>query len=315
MTPVKIVFGCGGRIWNNDETNAKVLEILKEEGVKDLDSARAYGPSEEKLGYREAAKEFIISTKFSGVWDGKSANREEIQKSIETSLGLIKTSQVDIYYLHAPDRTTPYEETLSAIDELHKQGKFKRFGLSNFLPEEVENMVRVAKEKGFIAPTVYQGSYSPVSRLPEESLFPILRKHGIAFYAYSPLAGGVLTKSRAEVEEKTAARFDGSTLMGKVYTALYHKKSYFEALTAWDAISVESGIPKAELAYRWVAHHSHLKGENGDALIIGASKLEQIRETIQGIRRGPLPDKVANQIEEIWEMVKHEAGLDNFNYE
>lgn len=174
-------------------------------------------------------------------------------------------------------------------------------------------MVRVAKEKGFIAPTVYQGNYSPVARKQEELLFPVLRKHGIAFYAYSPLAGGFLTKTRVQVEEATATRFNTSTWVGKVYSTLYNKQSFLNALSKWEAISVESDIPKAELAYRWMAHHSQLKGDNGDALIFGATKLEQIRETIQGIKRGPLPDKVAKQVEEIWELVKHEAGLDTYN--
>ncbi len=220
--------------------------------------------------------------------------------------------QVDIYYLHAPDRTTPYEETLSIIDELHKQGKFKRFGLSNFLPDEVENMVRVAKEKGFITPTVYQGNYSPVARKQEELLFPVLRKHGIAFYAYSPLAGGFLTKTPAQLEEATE-RFDTSTWVGKRYTTLYHKQSFLDALPKWEAISVENDIPKAELAYRWMAHHSQLKGESGDALVFGATKLEQIHGTVRGIQKGPLPEKVVQQVEHIWQLIKHEAGLDIYN--
>jgi aflatoxin B1 aldehyde reductase len=94
MSPAKIVFGCAGPLWFSDESNAKVLELLKEEGVKELDSARGYGKSEEKLGYREAAKEFTISTKFSATWVDKPANREEIQQSIATSLRFLKTNQV-----------------------------------------------------------------------------------------------------------------------------------------------------------------------------------------------------------------------------
>lgn len=221
--------------------------------------------------------------------------------------------QVDTYYLHAPGRTTPHEETLAAIDELYKQGRFRRFGLSNFLPSEVESMVRVAKENGFVRPTVYQGNYSPVARMTETLLFPILRKHGIAFYAYSPLAGGFLTKTRAQVEEGSTARFDRSTDLGKMYSALYHKESYLEALSRWDAISQDSGIPKAELAYRWMAHHSRLIGKQGDGLVFGATSLAQVRETICGIERGPLPEDVVRRIEGVWEMVKHEAGLDTYN--
>ena len=222
-------------------------------------------------------------------------------------------AQVDIYYLHAPDRQTPFEETLKAINELHKQGRFRRFGVSNFLPEEVEEVVRIAKAKGYVVPSVYQGNYSPIARKQDTLLFPVLRKHNIAFYAYSPLAGGFLTKTREQVESSITARWDHKTPVGKIYTTLYSKPAYFEALTKWNAISDESGIPKAELAYRWVAHNSPLKKENGDAIIIGASSPEQVRQTIQGIKRGPLPDKVVKQIDEVWDLIKDDAGLDNFN--
>ncbi|KAH6662073.1 NADP-dependent oxidoreductase domain-containing protein [Halenospora varia] len=309
MSGIKVVFGASGPLWSNDDSGLKVLEILKEEGIKDLDSARGYGDIEEKLGQRGAAKDFIISTKFSGAWFNISATQEEIAKSAATSFELLKTDQVDIFYIHAPDRTTPFEETLTGINELYKQGRFRRFGLSNFSPEEVKEVIRIAKEKGYVVPTIYQGFYSPVSRKQHALLFPVLRKYNIAFYAYSPLAGGFLTKPRAQLESAPSGRFDGNM----PYATLFSKPSYFEALSKWEVIGNESGIPKAELAYRWVAHNSPLKRENGDAIIFGASSLEQVRQTVQGIKRGPLSDKVAKQIDEVWELVKDDAGLDTFN--
>ena len=173
-------------------------------------------------------------------------------------------------------------------------------------------MVRVAKEKGFVLPTVYQGNYSPVARKPEDVLFPILRQNNIAFYAYSPLAGGFLAKTRAQIEEQTH-RFDPNTAVGRIYGTLYNKPSYLDALSKWELISDKSGISKAELAYRWVAHNSPLKLAHGDALIFSGSSLEQTRQTIKGIKRGPLPHEVAQQIDELWDLIKDEAGLDNFN--
>jgi len=94
VSPVKIVYGCSGSVWFNDETNGLVLELLKQVGVREVDSARGYGASEEKLGLRRAAQSFIISTKFSGQWGNRPANRENIQRSMAKSLALLQTQQV-----------------------------------------------------------------------------------------------------------------------------------------------------------------------------------------------------------------------------
>ncbi|KAH8894153.1 putative aldehyde reductase [Thozetella sp. PMI_491] len=310
---IKIVFGAVGRAWNDDAKAAQMLDIFREEGVKDFDSARAYPNSEESLGARGIPNEFIVSTKFSGLWLNVPATRENILQSAETSFGLLKTDQVDVYYLHGPDRKTPLEETLGAIDELYKQGRFRRFGLSNFLPKEVEEVIRVAKEKGFVAPTVYQGSYSAVARKPEEELLPLLRKHGFAFYAYSPIAGGFLTKTREQIEAGEGLRWGRNSALSHGYLGRYGKPSFLDALSTWEAISVEEGIPKAELAFRWIAHNSALKKEHGDALVFGASSPEQVRDTVRAVKKGPISQKAAKQIDELWDLIKADATLDNFN--
>lgn len=217
-----------------------------------------------------------------------------------------------VYYLHAPERTTPLEQTLDGINELFKQGRFQHFGLSNFLASEVEEVIRVSKANGFVQPTVYQGNYSAVARKQELELLPVLRKHGIAFNAYSPLAGGFLTKTGKDFEGPVG-RFHSSNPIGELYMTLYKKPKFLAALEDWDNISTASGIPKAELAYRWVAYNSFLKPEHGDGIIIGARTLAQLRETLTGLQRGPLPDTIVKQIDLVWEKIKDEAGLDNFN--
>lgn len=70
-----------------------------------------------------------------------------------------------MYYIHAPDANTPLEETLRAIDEVHKSGFFKRFGLSNYHPSDVEQVYNICKSKGYVLPTVYQGNYRYVQVL------------------------------------------------------------------------------------------------------------------------------------------------------
>ncbi|KAF7557607.1 hypothetical protein G7Z17_g540 [Cylindrodendrum hubeiense] len=312
MSDIKIIFGALGEAWKSDETGPKVLDILTKEGIKNIDTARIYEGSEELLGKRGAAQRFTIDTKHPGGWRSEPATKANVLEIAEKSLGLIQTKQVDIYYLHSPDRKARLEDTLEGINELYKQGKIKRFGLSNFLTNEVEDVIRVATEKGYVLPTVYQGNYSAVARKVEDTLFPLLRKHNIAFYAYSPIAGGFLAKTRAQVLEG-AARFDPESPVGKIYSTLYNKPTFLDALDKWGAISSENAIPKAELAYRWIAYHSALSKDYGDGIIVGARTPDQLTETIVGLRNGPLPEKAVEEIQGVWDIIKDDAGLDNFN--
>jgi aflatoxin B1 aldehyde reductase len=151
-----------------------------------------------------------------------------------------------------------------------------------------------------------------VGRLPETVLLPTLRKLGIAYYAYSPIAGGFLAKTRQQVEDGDG-RFDPSTPSGQLYISLYRKPSYLDALDTWGKIAEDSRISKAELAYRWVTYHSELNAEKGDSIIFGARNQDQVTETIGFIRAGPLPNDIVDRVNAIWDGIKHEAPLDNFN--
>jgi len=170
-----------------DEVNA-FLEAFYERGYREIDTARSYSPhapgtSEPRLGAVEAGKRFSIDTKvFSRIPGSHSA--KSIKQSISDSLAALKVTQVDIEYLHQPDRATPFEETCEVMNQAYREGKFKRFGLSNYTAEEVERICAICEERGFVKPTVYQGQYNPVVRGAERDLFPVLRRHGIAFYAW-----------------------------------------------------------------------------------------------------------------------------------
>ena len=173
-------------------------------------------------------------------------------------------------------------------------------------------MYDLCKTNGYPLPTVYQGNYSAVARVPEKDLFPTLRKLDFAFYAYSPLAGGLLTKTAQEVKDG-AGRFGEA--LGGMYRSLYHKPKYMEALGEWEKAAQEEGIGRAELGFRWVAWHSQIDttGKYGDGLVIGASRPEQLDTTIEYVRKGPLSDAAVKRIDHIWELVKDEAPVDNFN--
>ncbi|KAK8096196.1 hypothetical protein PG999_014218 [Apiospora kogelbergensis] len=307
---VKIVFGTGSDSHVFDDVPGW-LDILDELSIKNIDTAEAYDTWEEQLGLAGAASRgFILDTKILSGMNPSPATKDLVIKSGKESLRKLKTESVDVYYIHSPDRRVSWRETLSGLDELYKQGAFKRLGLSNFLGREVDEIVQVAKDNGFVVPSVYQGNYSAIARRTEEELFPVLRKHNMAFYAYSPLAGSFLAKSEGSLFAPNS-RFAQTDFTGALYKGMYNKPSYISALTVWGKISESEGISRAELAYRWIVYHSKLQAELGDAVIVGARKQQQLRDAMAAIKKGPLSDGAVEGIEAIWATVKDDAALDN----
>lgn len=88
---------------------------------------------------------------------------ENLRRLFELSLKELGTEQVDIFYLHAPDRSVPFAETLGEVDKLHKEGKFVELGLSNYTAFEVAEIVNICNERGWVRPTIYQGMYNAIS--------------------------------------------------------------------------------------------------------------------------------------------------------
>ncbi|KAI8802049.1 NADP-dependent oxidoreductase domain-containing protein [Cladochytrium replicatum] len=309
MSTVKLVFGAAGDLWcNADVAQAQeVMNVLELLGIRAMDTARLYGSSEEQVGKYHAGARFAISTKHPGGVIPQGSTSESIREVGKQSFDLLQVDQVDVFYLHTPDPKVPVAETLEAINEMYKEGRFKRFGLSNFTAEQVDEVVRVAKEKGFVFPSVYQGNYSAVWRKQDTLIFPTVRKYGMAFYAYSPMGGGFLSKSRGQILEGAGRFGDGGSQLNDIYRNMYVRPWYLDFADKWNAVSNDSGIPRSELAMRWIVYHSALKGEFGDAVIVGAASTEQLRSTVVGVNRGPLPDEVVKRIADAWESIKDSA--------
>jgi aflatoxin B1 aldehyde reductase len=318
MVGIKAVYGTAGAgFWVDDNRPLVrgIFELLKKYGVTTIDSAEMYGASETILGDTDAGSSFTIDTKTLGGFNaGVGLLPETLEKSAHGSIERLKMKQVDIWYIHAPDDTIPPSTWVPTVDKLYKEGLFKQFGLSNFSPKQVQEVYDAAKEGGYVLPTAFEGNYSPIARLQEDELFPLLRELKIAFYAYSPLAGGFLTKTKEDLlSDKNSGRFSKAAgALGDMYRQLYFRPAYLDALEEWAEAADYEGCAKAELAYRWVANHSPLKPEQGDAVIFAGSNLKQVEETLEGLARGPLKAKTVEMIEDVWSKVKHEAPLDNY---
>ncbi|KAF4953302.1 hypothetical protein FGADI_6068 [Fusarium gaditjirri] len=268
------------------------LNAFTKRGYTQLDTARIYSPhapgtSEPKIGAVPEKKNFIIDTKVNSFHDG-AHSKENILKDINDSLSALGIQQINIEYLHQPDRTTDLKEACEAMDQAHKEGKIKYWGISKHTAQEVETIVKICQEHDLVKPSVYQGEYNPIARSAEKELFPILRRHGIAFYAFSPAGAGFFAGNHKNL------------FLGGLYSDRYLKPSITEATETALAAAARHGISGHGAALRWTAHHGALSREFGDAIVIGASSVEQLNSNIDAIEDGPLPADVADALGAIY---------------
>jgi aflatoxin B1 aldehyde reductase len=148
----------GARVTDHAEYG-KILDYFQSKGYNEVDTARAYIGGKQEAFTRDAKwqdRGLTLATKHYPFAPGQHSP-EKLRAACETSLRELGTDCVDIYYLHAADRSVPFEETLKTVNELHKEGKFVRLGLSNFTAFEVAEVVMICKANGYVRPTIYQG--------------------------------------------------------------------------------------------------------------------------------------------------------------
>ncbi len=283
------------------------IRAFLDAGYRELDTAYVYndGSCEKLLGevLPELDRPFRIATKvnprISGRLDGEAA-----YKQVGESLQRLRLDHVDTVFLHFPDPATPVESVLEAMADLHDRGSFTELGLSNFPAWMVADVWHVCDRHGWVMPTVYEGIYNPLTRGAETELSACLDSFGMRFSAYNPLCGGLLTGKYGAFEETPS---DGRFTHRPNYRGRYWKQSFFDALTLIRAAADRHGLTTVEATYRWLAFHSMLRGERGDAILIGASKLSHLRQNMDALQAGPLPADVVEAFEQAWQTAKGDA--------
>lgn len=199
-----------------------------------------------------------------------------------------------------------YEDTLREVNNLYSKGYFVQLGISNYPAWEVAQICEICIRNGWKKPDVYQGAYNALQRNVEVELLPCLRKYGIAFYAYNPLAGGFLTDryEREESSKSQNGRFDPKSNQGTAYRARYWNDPMFDALDSIRPLAKKLGMTTAEAALRWLNHHSTMKKEFGDTIVVGASSAKQLEGNLLSLEQGPLPDELVAAFEEGWKLTK-----------
>mgnify|MGYP001558474516 FL=1 len=284
-----------------------MLAMFLDRGYKEIDTAYKYndGASEEMLGRLftpERRGKVYPATKASPLGGG-GLGPENIVKQVNTSLRRLKTDYIDLLYLHAPDPKTRIEVTLEACEKLSKDGKFRELGLSNYASWQVADIWHICKRNGWMIPSVYQGRYNAITRDVESELFPAVRNFGIRFYAYNPLAGGLLTGRYSQIGNVPR---EGRFALKSAYLERFWKKSYFDAIEVVQNASEQAGLSMIQIALRWLLRYSFLKGPIGDGVILAASNLKQWECNLNSLS-GELPMKVVEALDRAWGITRQDC--------
>ena len=146
--------------------------------------------------------------------------------------------------------------------------------------------------------------YNALCRNVEPELFPAIRSLGMRFYAFNPLAGGMLTGKHQHFED---APEPGRFARLESYRKRYWKQSYFDAVDEIRKACDMEGIPMVEAAYRWLCNHSCLDATNGDGILLGASKITQLEQNMAAAQKGELPQRILDAMDAAWEIAKPDS--------
>lgn len=290
------------------EASRNMVNSFLQTGNLELDTAYVYngGTTEEYLGSILPELEpssYYLATKVHPRITGK-LDRETILMEFNESLRRMNRESVDLLYFHFPDGKTPIEEALETIAELKEQGKIKELGLSNYPAWQVVDIWNKCDKYGCPKPTVYQGMYNALCRNVDAELFPAIRHLGMRFYAFNPLAGGLLTGKHMQDEKLEG---DGRFARLKSYRDRYWKTSYFDAVNEIKVACEKEGIPMVEAAYRWLINHSQMRASEGDGILLGASKIQQMEQNMASVDKGELPESILAAMDEAWEVAKPDS--------
>jgi aryl-alcohol dehydrogenase-like predicted oxidoreductase len=276
--------GCnnfGGRI--DLAATRKVVHKALDLGITFFDEADTYGDprgsSEACLGeiLGDRRKDIVLATKFARPMDASSrfqgASRHYIVTEVEASLRRLKTDWIDLYQLHQPDRLTPIEETLRALNDLVRHGKVRYIGCSTLPPWQVVEAQWTAKHHGLHHFVSCQEEYSLLARWLDREMMPMLQAYGLGLIPFAPLANGLLTgKYKRDMPLPEGARL---TYMQRA-AGRYLTDNNWAIVERLEGFAAERGHSLLELAVSWLARRPQVA-----SVIAGATKPEQVEQNVR----------------------------------
>jgi voltage-dependent potassium channel beta subunit len=289
-----------------DDTAEKCMKLAYDNGVNFFDNAEAYasGKSEivmgnilKKMGWDRST--FVVSSKV--YWGGKLPNqiglsRKHVTEACHAALKRLQVDYLDLYYCHRPDKNTPIEETVRTMNDLIQQGKILYWGTSEWSAQEIMEAYSVARQFGLTPPTMEQPQYNLFHRERVEVEYnKLYREIGLGTTIWSPLASGLLSGKYMNLTpndtriERPGMEWLKELIVGE-QNAWKHEK-----VKRLKVVADELGTNLSRMSIAWV-----LKNPNISTAILGASKVEQLEDTLQSLEVLPkLTIEVMERIEGI----------------
>lgn len=280
------------RFGNSDqnEVDGMVARAI-DGGINLIDTADAYGDSEEMLGraLRGRRDEVVLASKFSRPVDDdvnhRGGSRRWIMTAVERSLRRLQTDHLDLYQLHRPDPATDIEETLSALTDLVRSGKVRAIGSSDMPASEIVEAQWAAERLGLQRFRTEQPHYSLLDRTVEREVLPVAQRYGMGTVIWSPLASGMLTGRVRRGQETDLRRT-------RMFAALRDERR-IDAVEELIAVADEAGMSLTHMALGFVIAHPGVT-----AALIGPRTPEQLGDLLAAAET-VLSDEVLDRIDEI----------------
>jgi voltage-dependent potassium channel beta subunit len=288
-----------------DNIAEKLMDLAYDHGVNFFDNAEIYakGESERVMGAILKKKKwdrtsYIVSSKVFFGDGGKLPNqtglsRKHIFEACTAALKRLQLEYLDLYFCHRPDKKTPMTEIVWAMNHLIQQGKILYWGTSEWSAQEIMEAHMVARDFRLIGPTMEQPQYNMFHREKVEVEYnQIYKTVGLGTTIWSPLASGVLT-------DKYMNTFPKGTRLGMEGLDWLKERSLtperLEKVRSLNEIAKDMNTSLAKLAIAWCA-----KNPNVSTVILGASKLVHLKETLGALELIPMiTQEVENKIEKV----------------
>ncbi|KPC53880.1 aldo/keto reductase [Amantichitinum ursilacus] len=277
-----------------------LLDVYLDSGGNFIDTADMYtnGTSEQWLGQMIAdahvRDRVVLASKYSynaepGNPNAGGNHRKNLLRALEGSLKRLGTDYIDLYYLHTWDRLTPVDEVMRAMDDAVRAGKIRYVGLSDTPAWYAARAQTLAQWRGFEPVAAMQLEYSLIERNAEHEFADLAVELGMGLVPWSPLASGLLS---GKYKPSSSGQFGA----GRLQDMAANPAPGFDKLTPrnfaivaeLENVAQQLGQPMAQVALNWL---SHRKGVS--SVIVGATKPEQLRQTLQSNQFEIPPELVA----------------------
>ncbi|MFO8037790.1 MAG: aldo/keto reductase [Anaerolineales bacterium] len=267
----------------------ELMSIAYEAGVNFFDNAEAYNSGEAEIIMGEVIKkagwkrsDLVLSTKI--FWGGEGPNdrglsRKHLIEGVDASLERMQLDYVDLLFAHRPDKHTPIEETVRAMNHIIDQGKAFYWGTSMWSAQEIMEAYAVARREHLIPPLMEQPRYNMFHReRVEKEYHRLYTEIGLGTTIWSPLASGLLTgKYNEGIPEDSRANLEEYEWLRKRFTNETAQQQ-IEKVKRLTPVAEEVGCNMAQLALAWC-----LTNPNVSTVITGASKPSQVEENMKAM--------------------------------